>query len=286
MSRMHILTKKLEESLGPDTGDLSLRIGIRKLLILLHCLPFDLRLLTCSDFTGITFTDSGPVTAGVLRGERARFQLFGDTVNTAARLESCGEGGRILVSSQFAGLLQKAGKSAWLEERQDKIEAKGKGELTAYWLIGSSSGERRSVASVASNDGDASLLACGNRKDRLVDWCCQQLELSLKQVVARRNATSTSRRSVQKLAKSASSEQFGTNFFDEVKEIISLPEYDAEAAARQCDPATIVLDTRVREELRVFVSLIEATYNDNYFHNFEHVSPQHECFVRKMIIWN
>jgi class 3 adenylate cyclase len=28
---------------------------------------------------------SGPVTAGVLRGERARFQLFGDTVNTGER---------------------------------------------------------------------------------------------------------------------------------------------------------------------------------------------------------
>lgn len=47
--------KRLEVSLGPDTGDLDLRVGLH----------------------------SGAVTAGVLRGDRSRFQLFGDTMNTA-----------------------------------------------------------------------------------------------------------------------------------------------------------------------------------------------------------
>lgn len=52
--KVNELTKKLEVVLGPDTGDLGMRFGLH----------------------------SGPVTAGVLRGERARFQLFGDTMNT------------------------------------------------------------------------------------------------------------------------------------------------------------------------------------------------------------
>jgi len=56
------LTKELEVTLGPDTGDLNLRVGI----------------------------NSGPVTAGVLRGERARFQLFGDVSATLRRKRSLG----------------------------------------------------------------------------------------------------------------------------------------------------------------------------------------------------
>jgi class 3 adenylate cyclase len=70
----------------------------------------------------------------VLRGEKARFQLFGDTMNTAARMESNSARNRIHVSEATANLLIKAGKSSWLTRRQDKIVAKGKGEMQTYWV--------------------------------------------------------------------------------------------------------------------------------------------------------
>lgn len=55
---------------------------------------------------------------GVLRGERARFQLFGDTMNTAARLESTSHVGRVQLSKETAELLQNAGKDHWFEPRE------------------------------------------------------------------------------------------------------------------------------------------------------------------------
>lgn len=60
--------------------------------------------------------------------------MFGDTVNTAARMESNGEKGKIQVSEQTADLLKEAGKGSWIQPRKDKIEAKGKGQLQTYWL--------------------------------------------------------------------------------------------------------------------------------------------------------
>jgi class 3 adenylate cyclase len=66
-----------------------------------------------------------PVTAGVLRGGKRAFQLFGDTVNTTARVETTGEKG-IHISQDTADLIIAAGKSRWVQKREDKVVAKGR----------------------------------------------------------------------------------------------------------------------------------------------------------------
>lgn len=96
----------LDGILGPGTRGLNLRIGIH----------------------------SGKVTAGVLRGEKGRFQLFGDSVNTAARMESNSAPGKILCSAATATLIMEAGKAHWVTERPDKVNAKGKGTMVTYWV--------------------------------------------------------------------------------------------------------------------------------------------------------
>ncbi|MCR9144371.1 MAG: GAF domain-containing protein [bacterium] len=75
---------------------------------------------------------SGPVTAGVVGTEKFAYDIWGDTVNTASRMESASEPGRINLSWSTHALIERFFEC---EERPAR-SVKGKGEMTMYFLKG------------------------------------------------------------------------------------------------------------------------------------------------------
>jgi class 3 adenylate cyclase len=221
--KFNTLVSEMVTQLGPDTRDLMLRIGLH----------------------------SGPVTAGVLRGRKSRFQLFGDTVNTASRMESTGVPTKIHISQETANLLRASGKGHWVCPRETLIEAKGKGMIQTYWAEPSSSGSHAEGTSASNSDGGDTDRAA------LINWTADIFVSLTKRVKSHHACYQIYDQAVGGRGRSPNA-----TVIDEFKEVIEMPQFTTDVSSHES--TSIDLSEPIKKEVYEFVAAISMVYRGRY----------------------
>ncbi|KAL4704044.1 hypothetical protein ACJJTC_001966 [Scirpophaga incertulas] len=102
----------------------------------------------------------GPITAGVIGARKPHYDIWGNTVNVASRMESTGKAGCIQVTQETSEILQKFG---YYFEQRGLVAVKGKGQLMTYYL----QGKRDATVLSEKLDGESTSLEA-NASDALI----------------------------------------------------------------------------------------------------------------------
>lgn len=199
------------------------------------------------------------------------FIQYSDTMNTASRMESTGQRGKVQISQETADLLVSAGKMSWISPREERVIAKGKGEMQTYWVnVGTTidiSGFQDGYGSIdgSLSDEDGPFAALSPKTTRLVLWNVEILLDLLRQIHVQRGEDVRPFKETVVLSKEST-----RTAYEEVEDVIQFPHYKGQVYEIETD--SVELSPEVENQLEDFLSTIAGMYIENHFHDFAHAS--------------
>lgn len=214
---------------------------------------------------------------------------YSDTVNVTSRMESTGKPGMIQLSKQTADRISSHGKGHWIRPREEKVKAKGKGDLTTFWLqvfangghdssgmhsetewteaveglenpIQEVGGPLQRTLSQQMMDATATHITEAEKRQRLVEWNADLLIRLLRAVISRRQARRKKPDSWDDIKKIENSfKEREALVMEEVVEVIEMPHFSHYGR----DPETLELSETVIQQLKVYVENLSYMYREN-----------------------